>query len=213
MHRRWYGLDEAGLREPLHRGRWLRGSSGRTREPASASPALLDLQQHFEAVELLTKLPRVTEKIAHGAPIAHRLTRPLVRSFPAVRLRSRSGGGRQASARRPGPDLRPTRGHASASTRDGDEQERTALLGPGHLVEVPTAAVRRPPPRPAVAHASRSACRTAPCSGAGGAGAKRPARCGSWQWSSRADRIHEKPAHAPPGAPLGFDVARRRGRA
>jgi hypothetical protein len=68
MNRRWRGLDEAGLYKSPHRNRSLGVLWNLTREPAPASPAVLNLQQHFEPVELLTKVPRVTEKITHGAP-------------------------------------------------------------------------------------------------------------------------------------------------
>src|SRR5262249_36173294 len=65
--RRRRGLDEAGFFELLHCSRSLDILRSLARERAPASPALLDLQQHFEPVELLTKAPRVTEKITHGA--------------------------------------------------------------------------------------------------------------------------------------------------
>ena len=201
MHRRRHGLDEAGLRKPPHRGRSLGVLRSLTREPASASPALLDLQQHFEAVELLTKLPRVTEKIAHGAPIAHRW-------FRSVRISDKP-------PRRPGPDLRPHEPTTqAASTREAisrNVQPFSVQDTSGRCRRRPDRSLRpaRPLRRPALL---RSACRTAPCSGAGGAGAKRPARCGRGQWSSRAPDRRRASAWSHPAHHSDATSPRRRGR-
>src|SRR5262249_57750149 len=55
-------LDEPRGDEPIEGGGALRVPNGVRGPP---SPPLLDVQEHFQSVELLAKLPRATEKITH----------------------------------------------------------------------------------------------------------------------------------------------------